>query len=135
MKYNRALDHLVLSAMAFRKGRAELAASHFSKAMGSSDVVAAIQILEANNSRAFKALQAAKRRMRASEEDDLEDEGDLELGADLVEDEDSLEDQLPQEELAGDLDELEDPEEDEGNVNAAFASVLKSMRPGARRRR
>lgn len=92
--------------------------------------------------KAKKVDVKAAKRVAASDavgQDDIvaEDEcSDEELGADLVEevmdnDEDTMTEDVPQEELAGELDELEDDvdaDEDPVDDTAAFAAVLSSMR-------
>lgn len=162
MKYNRALDHVALAIKAMVVGKPELAAKHFTKAAAQPDAADALRIIEASNAKAFEVEAAAKKveaakkvapakkvaakkvapskkevdaskRLRASDEEVMDDED--ELGADLVEDEEAMQDEVPQEELAGDLDELDDEEDDEEDedeeagedAGAAFAKVLSSM--------
>lgn len=155
MKYNRALDFLLLAAQATKHGKNELAAKHFAKATIQPDIDDAIRVLEASNARAWEAHQAeltakakakkveaskatpSTKRLRASEEiiDDGANDGEEiapELGAELVEDEVEIEDETGDDEelLSGDLSDLEDEAEEaeEGVDVQQFAAVLASMR-------
>lgn len=144
MKYNRALDHVLLALEAQQKGQPITAAQHFTRAVQSGDVKDAMRILEASNAQAHATkLKAKKRRIKASEEivedDDLPDgtndglppevEAETEDEEVEVEVEDE-EDEEDEELLSGDLDSLEDSAdaaEDEADI-AEFAAVLASMR-------
>ena len=145
MKYNRALDHVLLAIDAQQKGQPLTAAKHFARAGKESDIKDAIRILEASNAQAQaqeRTKIAATKRIKASEEvmeDDDVAEGtndglppEIEAEEDDVEieevDEDEDEDDV--EVLSGDLDELEDSAdtaEDEADI-AEFAAVLASMK-------
>lgn len=168
MKYNRALDFTILSLNAGSKGNTKLSAKLFAKAIAQPDFEDAIRILEASNDKAHKAEQELKakaleakaaaakvveakkgpeaaKRIKASEEEVIDDpvdgvdDGEIaesELGADLVEDDD-LE---VEEEVAGDLSDVEDAAEDatedaddsETDIEE-FAALLSSMQKRARR--
>ena len=161
MKYNQSLDFAALAIQASQKGRHVLAARLFARAVTASDADDALRIIEASNAKAHEdgrklAAAAAKakavkarRAVKASDDEECSDEDleDLELGADLVDDidpdakavdndEDALEEDPSQEALAGDLDELEDEDELEGDdaedQATAFASILASMTPKAK---
>lgn len=140
MKYNRALDHVLLALEAQQKGQPITAAQHFTRAVQSGDVKDAMRILEASNAQAHATKLKAKKRIKASEEivedDDLPDgtndglppevEAETEDEEVEVDDEDEEDEEL----LSGDLDSLEDSAEeaeDEADI-AEFAAVLASMR-------
>ena len=139
MKYNRALDHVLLALEAQQKGQPITAAQHFSRAVQSGDVKDAMRILEASNAQAHATELKAKKRIKASEEivedddlpegtnDGLPPEVEAETEDEVEDDEDDEEDE---ELLSGDLDNLEDSAEeaeDEADI-AEFAAVLASMR-------
>ena len=144
MKYNRALDHVLLAIDAQQKGQPLTAAKHFARAGQEPDIKDAIRILEASNAQAQaqeRTKIAATKRIKASEEvmeDDDVAEGtndglppEIEAEEDDVEIEEVDEDEDEDEEvLSGDLDELEDganTAEDEADI-AEFAAVLASMK-------
>jgi carboxylesterase type B len=117
---------VALALNAGRKGNTTLAAKLFAKAIGESDVVAAIQVLEASNAHAHAAqrkLGASKRRLKANDEqlfDELTSSDDMDEGMD--------EDM----ELASDMDDVDmDDGMDDGMGEDApaetMASVLRSM--------
>ena len=70
MKYNRALDCLVLALEAAAKGKADAAARHLAAAAKEPSAAKAVRILEASNARAH-ALTAKRKRVSASDMDDL----------------------------------------------------------------
>ncbi len=70
MRYNRALDCLVLALEAATKGKADAAARHLAAAAKEPSASKAVRILEASNARAH-ALTAKRKRVRASDMDDL----------------------------------------------------------------
>ena len=143
MKYNRALDHVLLAIDAQQKGQPLTAAKHFARAGQEPDIKDAMRILEASNAQAQaqeRTKIAATKRIKASEEvmeDDDVAEGtndglppEIEAEEDDVEIEEVDEDDEDEEVLSGDLDELEDganTAEDEADI-AEFAAVLASMK-------
>lgn len=70
MRYNRALDCLVLALEAATKGKADAAARHLAAAAKEPSAAKAVRILEASNARAH-ALTAKRKRVSASDMDDL----------------------------------------------------------------
>lgn len=70
MRYNRALDCLVLALEAATKGKADAAARHLAAAAKEPSAAKAVRILEASNARAH-ALTAKRKRLSASDMDDL----------------------------------------------------------------
>jgi hypothetical protein len=149
-KHNRSLDYVLLAMSELHKGKPVLAARLFASAHKEADFVDAMKILEASNSQAFKAEQAAvtaKSRIKASDEFPFEDgHGEGELAADLGEDFegdplDEVEDVDLQVEASDDDDEDEDDDDAEEttpapvtasprkeSAAAAMARVLSSMK-------
>ena len=61
MKYNHSLDYAVLALQAASKGRTELAAKLFTKAVAHPDLESAMRIIEASNAKAFEVEAASKK--------------------------------------------------------------------------
>ena len=81
MKYNKALDYLVVASREFRKGNHVNAARLFATANKMASMDDAIKILEANNRVAFKqaypklaARLEASNRVKASDDFEMEDD-------------------------------------------------------------
>ena len=141
MKYNRALDHVLLAIDAQQKGQPLTAAKHFARAGQEPDIKDAIRILEASNAQAQaqeRTKIAATKRIKASEEvmedDDVAEGTNDGLPPEIEAEEDDVEIEVDEDEddevLSGDLDELEDSAdtaEDEADI-AEFAAVLASMK-------
>ena len=143
MKYNRALDHVLLAIDAQQKGQPLTAAKHFARAGKEPDIKDAIRILEASNAQAQaqeRTKIAATKRIKASEEvmedDDVAEGTNDGLPPEIEAEEDDVEIEVDEDEddevevLSGDLDELEDSAdtaEDEADI-AEFAAVLASMK-------
>ena len=141
MKYNRALDHVLLAIDAQQKGQPLTAAKHFARAGQEPDIKDAIRILEASNAQAQaqeRTKLAATKRIKASEEvmedDDVAEGTNDGLPPEIEAEEDDVEIEVDEDEddevLSGDLDELEDSAdaaEDEADI-AEFAAVLASMK-------
>ena len=141
MKYNRALDHVLLAIDAQQKGQPLTAAKHFARAGQEPDIKDAIRILEASNAQAQaqeRTKIAAATRIKASEEvmedDDVAEGTNDGLPPEIEAEEDDVEIEVDEDEddevLSGDLDELEDSAdtaEDEADI-AEFAAVLASMK-------
>ena len=142
MKYNRALDHVLLAIDAQQKGQPLTAAKHFARAGQEPDIKDAIRILEASNAQAQaqeRTKIAATKRIKASEEvmedDDVAEGTNDGLPPEIEAEEDDVEIEEVDEDdevevLSGDLDELEDSAytaEDEADI-AEFAAVLASMK-------
>ena len=140
MKYNRALDHVLLAIDAQQKGQPLTAAKHFARAGKEPDIKDAIRIIEASNAQAQaqeRTKIAASKRIKASEEvmedDDVAEGTNDGLPPEIEAEEDDVEiEEVDEDEevLSGDLDELEDSAdtaEDEADI-AEFAAVLASMK-------
>ena len=125
MQYNRTLDYTVLALDSLRKGNHVLAARLLAKAGEQTDLTAAIQILEHSNKVAhlqaqkLKASASAPRRLKAAEEEYMEEEQEGEEPAVHVEEAEFEEDPL---------DEVVEEEHVEEPVPAkTMAAVLQKM--------
>lgn len=121
-QYNRSLDYVTLAMAKGRAGDTQAAAKLFAKAISAPDAVRAVAILEASNKQAFEATAKAKtsaaaKRIKANEEFDMGEDGDMD---DLVGEGEEVESAV------------EDEEEDE-DFDEQFAKVLSSMKKKSRK--
>ncbi len=126
MKYNRALDHVLLAIDAQQKGQPLTAAKHFARAGQEPDIKDAIRILEASNAQAQaqeRTKIAATKRIKASEEvmedDDVADGTNDGLPPEIEAEEDDVEieevDEDDEDEDDEDEEDDDDEDEDEGD--------------------
>ncbi len=91
MKYNKALDYLVLASQEFSKGNLQNAGRLFAAAQKHPSMTDAVRIIEANNKAAFKAAHprlaaSLEKKLRANSDTEIiEDEFDIEATDENVE--------------------------------------------------
>jgi len=129
-KYNRAMDLLIVSAVAYKKHRHMDAARCFAAAMSHPSITEAVHILEANNRYAAiaeqKAIKAGKKKVKAEVEvedfaGDMSDE-DLDKVLETLGDDFEVEDTEEVEEVE-DTEEVKDTEEVETEDEEAEEEV------------